>query len=257
VILAATILIIDNDYLMRSVLTICLHDAGWNVLSYAYDDIRLAVIEQIQPDLIILNFTKQNGGDGWQFLQMLKMEDTLAHIPILVTTTVYPLATEMHGYLLTRYIQIVYQPFDRETLIQLIHRTLTQVTQAGVLMTGDRTHPILVVEDTDDLRESLEMVLLIEGYHVVTAINGLLALEAVYRADHSLIFLDIRMPVMDGFEFLRLYEQQFRPHSPVIIVSGEAGLEARVFPSFVVEVLPKPYEMKHLVRLAEKYTQAV
>jgi CheY-like chemotaxis protein len=65
------------------------------------------------------------------------------------------------------------------------------------------------------------------------------------------------MPIMDGFEFLRFYEQHLRPHSPVIILSAEVGIESRVFPSFVVDVLPKPYTIQHLVKLAERDTQPV
>ena len=68
----------------------------------------------------------------------------------------------------------------------------------GVVLSRDRSFPILVVEDTEDLREGLATVLRLEGYHVVTADNGLLALDAVYDAEYCLILLDIAMPIMDG-----------------------------------------------------------
>ena len=45
---------------------------------------------------------------------------------------------------------------------------------------------------------------MLEGFQVATADNGLLALEAVYTAEHCLIFLDIQMPIMDGLEFLKI-----------------------------------------------------
>jgi CheY-like chemotaxis protein len=252
--MSARILVINNDSLTREVLVICLSDAGWEVLSYAYDDIDLTLLKHLHPDLIILNFTRQNGGAEWQFLQMLKMDDTTAIIPILVTTTVFPLAHEMQRYLLTRYIHIVYQPFDLDMLLGLVQKTFTLANQADLISSRDRGLPILVVDDSEDLREGLATILMLEGYQVVTASNGLLALDAVYHMEHCLILLDIEMPIMDGLEFLKIYSRQLRPHTSVIILSAKADLRDITFPPFVVDVLAKPYDISHLVTLAEKHT---
>lgn len=255
--MATRIVVIDHDPFMRKVFSICLGDAAYNVLSYDYEGIDLSFLQQLHPDLIILNINQKDGGDGWQFLQLLRMDDTTAHLPVLISTTVFPLAAEMRSYLLAQYIHIIYQPFDLATLLRLVRHTLSQADQAGGLISGNRTLPILLVEDTEQLREGVETILMLEGYRVSTAGNGLLALDAVYHAEYCLIFLDIRMPIMDGFEFLRIYDRQRRPHAPVIIFSAESDIQTRVLPSFVVAVLPKPFHVNQLVSLAEKYIRAV
>jgi DNA-binding response OmpR family regulator len=253
----ASILVIDNDKSMRDLFTVCLIRAGWQVFSYPYAQINLAALEQYGPDLIILDFDLQNGGKAWEFLQLLKMDDTTARIPIMITTTASHLSAEVRGYLLTRYISVVHKPFDLKTFVALVQKTLTQASQAGDIFSGDRSLPILVVDDTKALRETITTVLGLEGYQVVNAENGLVALETVSRADHRLILLDIVMPIMNGYEFLSAYNRQLRPHSPVIIFSGEPDIETRVLPSFVVEVIPKPFEISHLLGLVEKFVQPV
>lgn len=251
------ILVIDNDSLMRQVIAVCLNDAGWEVFHNDYAHIDPSALKQFQANLIILNFNERDGGLGWKFVQLLKMDDETSHIPIIIMTTVFTLSAEIQAYLLTRYIHVIYQPFTLDVFIQRVQRTLMQSHQSGSLVSGDRALPILLVEDTQDLREAFEMVLMLEGYHVITAANGLLALKAVYQADHCLIFLDINMPVMNGFEFLRIYDQQPRPHSPVIILSAESDIQSHAFPSFVVDVLAKPFEIQRLLGLAKQYTQPV
>lgn len=186
---------------------------------------------------------------------MLKMDDTTSHIPILITTTAFSFSAEIRAYLLVRYIQVIYRPFELDMVVRLVRRTLAMAGQADMIASGDRTLPILLVEDTDDLRESTTTILMMEGYRVVTAENGLLALDAVYHAEHSLIFLDISMPVMDGLEFLSIYNRQLRPHTPVIVLSAEIGVLRQALPPFVVDIIPKPFEVSHLLRSAEKYAQ--
>jgi CheY-like chemotaxis protein len=61
---------------------------------------------------------------------------------------------------------------------------------------------VLLVEDDDDIRETLAEILLSEGYGVQAARNGREALEVLRREPlPGVILLDLRMPVMDGFEF--------------------------------------------------------
>ena len=85
---------------------------------------------------------------------------------------------------------------------------------------------ILVVEDTESLRDILASVLTQAGYGVVRAASGTEALSCLRSgAPIGLILLDLVMPMMDGWQFRA--EQQRDPrlrHIPVIIVSGESNL---------------------------------
>lgn len=71
----------------------------------------------------------------------------------------------------------------------------------GVTASGKQKH-ILVVEDDDDIRNSLKQLLEYEGYYVTTAPNGKEALDQLHcQQQPSLILLDLMMPVMNGWDF--------------------------------------------------------
>jgi signal transduction histidine kinase len=71
---------------------------------------------------------------------------------------------------------------------------------AAVLLTG---HRILVVDDHADCRESLAAMLTLDGNEVETAEDGAAALAAAARFEPEIVLLDIRMPIMDGYEAAR------------------------------------------------------
>jgi DNA-binding response OmpR family regulator len=105
---------------------------------------------------------------------------------------------------------------------------------------------ILVVDDQSSVRRLLEEYLSEEGFRVVTAVDGQ---EAIYTARHEqpdLILLDIMMPKMDGYQFLRQYRQERQ--TPVIIITARdeetdavLGLELGA-DDYVI----KPFRMREL-----------
>lgn len=70
------------------------------------------------------------------------------------------------------------------------------------------------------MRESASLVLASEGYEVVTAEDGVDALDKLAESIPDLIISDLRMPRMSGFEFLEIVRNKF-PKIPVIAVSGQ------------------------------------
>ena len=83
---------------------------------------------------------------------------------------------------------------------------------------------ILVVDDLQDNRTLLVRRLTKQGYEVVEAENGLLALERICEQDFDLVLLDIMMPVMDGIEALKTIRTTRSPDQlPVLMVTAKAS----------------------------------
>jgi CheY-like chemotaxis protein len=82
-------------------------------------------------------------------------------------------------------------------------------------------NPILIVEDVGSVREMLEVTLKFKGYSVITAIDGVEALEKIQEQMPSLVISDILMPRMDGFALVhRLRSEASTRNLPVIFVSA-------------------------------------
>lgn len=118
--------------------------------------------------------------------------------------------------------------------------------------TDKRCKSILIVEDEKDIRDTLQQVLEIEGYHVVTAANGREGLERLTKLPQPcLILLDLMMPVMNGWEFLKAHrENDIFATIPVVIVSavGEAGQ-----PTMASGFIKKPVNLDALLKFVHYY----
>lgn len=80
---------------------------------------------------------------------------------------------------------------------------------------------ILIVEDDADLNSAYKMILTSAGYDVSSAFNGQEALNLIKeQGDPRIMFLDLRMPVMDGIEFLENYDASSHPDTTIIVFSN-------------------------------------
>ena len=114
---------------------------------------------------------------------------------------------------------------------------------------------VLVVDDTEDARELFATVLRREGFVVVTAADGLEALEVAASERPSVIVLDLAMPRMDGFEALPLLRRELEGADAfVIVVSActDPRSRARAVDAGCDDFLAKPCSPSTLVASVER-----
>ena len=106
---------------------------------------------------------------------------------------------------------------------------------------------ILVVDDKSNVRTLIREYLTEEGFRVITADNGRNALYEARHAKPDLVLLDIMMPEMDGYEFIRHFRQE--SHTPVILLTARLeetdkvlGLELGAD-----DYITKPFGMRELL----------
>ena len=111
---------------------------------------------------------------------------------------------------------------------------------------------ILVVDDDQELRDTLCEVLHDEGYTTYQASNGADALDQIQAGLHPcLIVMDVAMPTMTGAEFLRarIHEEELRD-IPILMITAygkEDGLES------ALGVLHKPFDLERILEVARNY----
>lgn len=115
---------------------------------------------------------------------------------------------------------------------------------------------ILVTEDHDDTRELVVHILKQNGHKVRSAANGSEALEILREiTEPTLILLDLMMPVMDGWKFLKFHRQGEHKVICISAVRPDTADDVSAWEG-VDELLPKPLHMEDLLRMVHKYCGA-
>lgn len=229
----ATILVVDDDPLVRDLMRRFFQKEGFRVVSAAGGEEGLQLARNLRPDVITLDVIMP-GMDGWAVLTALKAEESLADIPVVMVTIVNDKSL---GYTLgaTDYMT---KPIERERLLALMEK------YRPIPDTSTETGPplILTVDDDADMRDMLRYTLEKEGWRVHEADNGQAGLERVEAQRPDVILLDLMMPKMDGFDFVAALRQEETGRSiPIVVVTAKdiTPVERQRLNSHVEKILQK------------------
>lgn len=116
---------------------------------------------------------------------------------------------------------------------------------------------ILVIEDEPEIRITLSDLLELEGYQVRVARNGREALQLLSDGlKPHLILLDMKMPVMNGWEFAAVYFETHDHEAPIIVMTAAADAEARAKEVHAQDWIGKPFEFDQiLVKIRSQMNQ--
>jgi DNA-binding response OmpR family regulator len=112
-------------------------------------------------------------------------------------------------------------------------------------MNTDKT--IMIVDDEEDLRDTVEYKFSSSGFNVVTAVDGVDALEKLKTINPDLIILDMNMPRMNGLDFYnKITGSEDKPPYPVLVLTARANME-QLFKDLDVDgFMPKPFDLDAL-----------
>ena len=131
---------------------------------------------------------------------------------------------------------------------------------SAAVTTPAATRTILIVDDDPSVTETFERMLRLEGYHVVSALSAETGLNKAQQSHPHAIILDLRMPLIDGLQFLRtLRSKDDLARMPVAIVTGDYFLDdavSRELRSLGAEVRFKPLWLEDLLALARNLLKA-
>ena len=233
------VLVVDDLRSIRLTLGGILEDEGHNVVTVENGYQAIEAAKKTHFDVVFMDI-KMPGINGVQTFREIKKIDPGASVIMMTAYSVEDLikeALEEGAY------AVVYKPFDIDRIIAIIEEVLE-----GVL--------ILVVDDRFSDREALKVMLEDKGYRVATAANGAEAIEMVKSQHYDIIFLEVKLPGIDGVE---TFEQvkQIDPKATVIMMSGytEEDLVEKAVSGGAYTCIYKPFDMGKVIALVEDIAQ--
>src|SRR5207248_6490889 len=162
---AGTLLVIDDDDASRDLLARALRGEGYDVLTAASGPDGLEIARERASSLSSITLdVMMPGTDGWAVLSALKPDPRTADIPVMLVTMLSDDSREL-GYALGA-SEYLTKPIDRARLSAVLDRYCQQHEDCTVL----------VVEDDPDTREMIRRTLKSEGYPIIEAENGKVAI---------------------------------------------------------------------------------
>ncbi len=126
---------------------------------------------------------------------------------------------------------------------------------------ADKQPKILIADDEEDIKDVLSLYLEASGFEVITAFDGLDAMERAKESLPDLILMDVMMPVIDGIEVTRqLKEIDSTKDIPIVLLSAAAQSEMveKGLNSGAIDYISKPFEpeqvknaVKQILKIAD------
>jgi CheY-like chemotaxis protein/HPt (histidine-containing phosphotransfer) domain-containing protein len=268
------VLVVDDNATNRAVLTRMVRSFGCREASApggaeALESLRTAYRENDPFRLVLLDMQMPDM-DGAQTTQAIKANPFLSDAAIIVLTSMGHRgdASRMEalgcaGYLL--------KPVKQQQLFDAILAVLGQaaapasqqpqiITRHSISEQKRQNFHILLAED-NPINQKLAVTLLQKaGYPVDVAENGLQAVEMATRKHYQLIFMDVQMPEMDGFEAVqRIREVEgTAAHTPIIAMTAHAmkGDRERCLAAGMDEYVSKPLDPQEVFARIEQWVLA-
>ncbi|MFC4158542.1 response regulator [Chitinimonas lacunae] len=204
-----------DEYLTRAK-TLGLHSRGCATMTEA-----IGLYRAQHFDLLVID-AKLPDGSGIELLDRLDRIRPLAASRIILHTNLDP-DPEQSAILARHQVRLVGKTDSRrEALVQALRELILQLQTPPAEPCNEPLRRLLLVDD--DERNCYALSLLLEGmgFAVDLAHNGREGVELAQTGDYALILMDISMPIMDGYEAIRILKQQMRLETPIIALTARA-----------------------------------
>jgi len=234
----AGILIVDDDVGMCETLSDIMEDKGYRTIiaSDGYEAIQK--VKEMDFDVILMDI-RMPGMNGVETFKQIKNIQPDAAVVMMTAYAVEDLIKEA---LLEGAYGVLYKPFDMERMIGLIEG----VKEGGA---------VLVVDDDPHNCEFFKDILEVRGYQVSIALSGEEAVEIVREDKYAMIFIDMKLPGMNGLETY-LAVREINPQAVTVMMTAyprEAnGFLGEPLGGGIYTCLYKPFEIEEVIQLVDK-----
>lgn len=243
------ILIVEDSKTQAKQLDAILKQLGYRIVITNSAREALFILKEQKPVIIISDILMPDI-DGYQFCKLLKSDDKLKDIAVILLTQLSDPREIVKG-LACGADDFIVKPYNEEFLLARIHATLALKTKQD---TASKLTTILVVEDSPTQAEQIKYLLEDKGYAVMVAANGKEGFEVAKKFRPTIIISDIVMPVMDGYELAeKIKKDKDVRDIPIIFVTALTDRKDASRKASVVAdgYFTKPYDDKYLISKIE------
>ena len=228
------ILVVDDNGDVANLIATYLSRRGYEVVKAFTATEAWELALELEPRVITLDVMVDQGA-GFGLLEKLKADPRTRDIPVVVLSIICDQGkSERSGC--TDYLE---KPIDKNRLISVIDG-----------LVGSIASPVVLVADDDrDIVDLLTRTLKQRGYAVMGAYDGKEAMAAVARTRPDAVLLDIRMPIMDGYEVLEALKTDPETQDiPVVIMSAyQIDRDRGNILDLATQLIGKPFDVEEFV----------
>ena len=246
------VLVVEDESPIRAMLAELLQHAGYAVIEAGDGREALHRLREQRPDLIILDLMLP-GMSGWEFLNQSREQRDRAKVPVVILSAIdgradYPSTLGVAAWFT--------KPLDVSRFLSSVEQ-LSGALPPDLAVDSSRRPSVLVIEDEHAIRVMLHEHLDHEGYAVETVDSIAEGLERIANHQPDVILLDLMLPRLDGWTFLR--QRQDDPALttiPVLVISAapqQRLLEAKELGADAF--LSKPFDLGVLNALVRSFAR--
>lgn len=264
-----SVLVVDDNRTNRRILYELL--TRWRMAPELADS-GLSGLEKMQararsgrPYSLVLLDANMPGMDGFSLAQRIQDDPGLAACPILMLSSM-DLIEAVHQQTVARLVGYVVKPVSKASLLRAIQQALGKPEPAAeapkpVVASTQRALRILVAEDNRVNQKVIMSLLERDGHDVELVATGADAVEKFTAQQFDLIFMDIQMPVMNGYDAtraMRNLERHNRSHTPIVALTAHAMNTDReqCLQAGMDDYLSKPVQAKDLRAVLNRLSEA-
>jgi len=197
------ILIVDDEPGIRITMAGILEDEGYNVIvaENGYQGIAAAKNTNCKMAFLDMQMPGINGIETFKEIKRISPDTIIFFMTACLAEDTLNEAAKLETQ------AILYKPLDLDLILKTLKEDLTKTT-------------IFVVDDESAIRETLQEVLEDRGYKVYVAANGYTAIEIAKNTHFDIMFIDILMPGIDGFQTLEEIRKIY-PKTKVVLMTGQ------------------------------------
>jgi adenylate cyclase len=243
-----TIMVTDDDELLRNHFKRVLEHEGYNIILSADGKDAWDKINQKKPDLIITDINMPNV-NGYQLCNQIKTDQQFCHIPVLVMSTL-SFSNDIEKAFEVGADGYIIKPVVEDELISRVQEVFGYIEGSG-------REIVLVADDSMVTRNLIRNGLRKQGFEVLVASNGAEAYDVLHHADRlpAILIIDYEMPIMNGFELLLKLrkDSRFEDIGKIMISSRDSKQGRNMFKTAgAMTFLAKPFDMDRLLVVVER-----